>query len=142
MPTEYTVRAVHRGGMRIDGHAAGQSVAMDYPLAAGDQCAGFTPLQLLLVSLAGCSGNSLAVLLRKLKQPVAGIEVEVKAVRREEHPTVFTQISLEFVVRGQGLDEGAVSKALEQSEETVCPVWAMLKGATPIRATYRIEPSA
>jgi putative redox protein len=138
MPSELSVHAVHEGEMRIRATAGAHAVIMDYPMRPDQQAAGLTPLQLLLASLAGCSGNALAILLRKAKQPVAGIEVRARGDRREQHPTVLTSIALEFLVRGAGVDPEAVALALRASEEKICPVWAMLKGGTPITASFRV----
>jgi putative redox protein len=113
------------------------TVAVDYPPPLGDGD-GFTGLQLLLLSLAGCSGTSVAGLLRRMKQPVAGMEVKATAERRDEHPTVLTTIHLEFLVSGSGVDPAAVKRAIALSEKQFCPVWAMLKAGTPISSTFEI----
>ena len=68
-------------------------------------------LELLLASLASCAGGSMVVLLRKLKQPAQGVDVNVRAVRRDQHPTLLTEIAMEFVVRGTGLDPAVVARA-------------------------------
>jgi uncharacterized OsmC-like protein len=60
-------------------------------------------------------------------------------MRREQHPTVLTDISLEFVISGK-VDPEAVRKSLKISADQLCPVWNMLKGTTPINATFRIVP--
>jgi putative redox protein len=80
----------------------------------------------------------MVVLLRKLKQPAQGVDVNVQAVRRDQHPTLLTEIAMEFVVRGTGLDHDVVARALAQAEDQICPVWAMLKGGTRITSSLRI----
>ena len=141
MLTELTIHAVNRGGMVVTAGDGRHTVTMDYPMPGteSEKLAGLTPLRMLLASLAACSGNTLAVLLRKMRQPVGDVEVDARGLRREEHPTVIAEIALEFTVHGAGVEPAAVEKALAISEEQVCPVWAMLKGGTPITATYRIE---
>ena len=140
MPAEAHVHAVHEGGMRITAGDGEHSITMDYPMADADPgLAGMTPLKVLLASLAGCSGNALAVLLAKMRQPVSGIEVDLRAVRRDEHPTVYTEIGLEFVVKGEGVDPAAVERAVAAAEGQICPVWAMLKPGTPITCAWRVE---
>ena len=67
-------------------------------------------------------------------------ELDARGLRRDEHPTVITEIALEFTVHGAGVEPAAVEKALAISEEQVCPVWAMLKDGTPITATYCVVP--
>ena len=138
MKTELTVHAVHAGGMRVLASDGKFDVMMDYPMNAGESTAGPTPLTMLLASLAACSVNSVLVVLKKMHQPVNNIEVNAKAVRSAEHPTVLTGISLEFTVKGEGVDPAAVSRALQLSEERLCPVWNMLKGGTPIKATFNL----
>ena len=63
---------------------------------------------------------------------------EVRGLRRDEHPTVITEIALEFTVHGAGVEPAAVEKALAISEQQVCPIWAMLKGGTRIASSYRV----
>lgn len=139
MTTELSIHAIYQGGMRVVAGDCNHQVTMDYPLKSDDAGAGLTPLQMLLASLAACSANSMmAVLKRRLNQPVDGLEVETHAVRRQEHPTVLTDISLEFLVQGHGIDPNAVSLALKLTEEQLCPVWNMLRGTTPIRASFRL----
>ncbi len=83
----------------------------------------------------------MVVLKRRLDQPVTGIEVDVRALRSEQHPTVLTEIALNFLVKGTGVEPEAVAKTIEISEDQLCPVWNMLKGSTPIQPTFRISES-
>jgi putative redox protein len=138
MTTELSVHAVHQGGMRVLAGTASHKVLMDYPLQPGATGEGLTPLQMLLASLAACSANSVMLILKKMNQPIAGLEVEAHGLRRQVHPTVLTGISLEFLVTGSGVDPAAVARALKLSEEQICPVWNMLKGKTPITTSLRI----
>lgn len=138
MPTELSVHAVHRGNMRITKSNGTHALPMDYPLKSGEAAEGLTPLEVLLASLAGCAGNSLAILLKKNRQPFTGLEVQAKGTRREEHPTVFTEISIEFLVRGKDVDASKVQRALRESEELICPVWAMLKPGVKINSSFSI----
>jgi putative redox protein len=142
MKTELTVRAVHKDGMQVLATDGQFDVLMDYPLESGNTGAGPTPLTMLLASLAACSLNSVLVVLQKMHQPLAGLNVEASAIRSSEHPTVLTGISLEFTVRGEAVESDKVAQALQMSEERLCPVWNMLKAGTPIRASFRIQKSA
>src|ERR1039457_3924519 len=138
MTTELFVHAIHQGGMRVLASTQNHQVLMDYPLQPGDAGEGLTPLQMLLASLAACSANSVMVLLKKMNQPIAGLEVEARGLRQQEHPTLLTEISLEFLVKGSSVAPEAVAPALKLSEEKICPVWNMLKGGTRITATFRV----
>jgi putative redox protein len=125
--------------MRVKASNGSHEVLMDYPVQPDERCEGLTPLQMLLASLAACSANSLMLVLRRrLNQPVTGLEVEVRALRTEQHPTVLTEIALEFQVHGNGVAPEAVEKAMKISEDQLCPVWNMLKAGTPITSSFRM----
>jgi putative redox protein len=136
---EHIAEAVHQEGMRFAVTVGPHSITTDYPLAPDDVGAGPRPLELLLGSLASCAGGSLIALLRRAGQSAKGLKVTARGQRRSEHPTLYTEIALEFVVCGS-VDPAAVAKAIDESEARICPVWAMLKPTTPIRASFRIEP--
>lgn len=139
MQTELVVRAVHEGGMRVRANSGEFDVVMDYPVGSSETLSGPTPLTMLLASLAACSVNSLMAVLKKMQQPVTGLGVEARALRSTEHPTVLTNIFLEFTVTGDAVDRAAVARALQLSEERLCPVWNMLKPSTEICAKFHVE---
>ncbi len=138
MPNEMQVHAVRESGMRFAASVGGHTVTLDYPLPPSEACSGPSPLQMLLTSLAVCSGSTVALVLERMKQPLTGLEVDARAVRSDEHPTVLTEIKLDFVVRGAGVGPDSVERALRIAEGQLCPVWAMLKAGTPITASYRL----
>ena len=121
--------------------AGEHDVTIDYPMRPDETVAGPTPLQLLLASLAACSGSTVALVLRRMEQPFEALEVHARGRRRDEHPTVITDIDLEFVVSGTDVEVAAIERALKIAEDQLCPVWAMLKVGTPIRPTFRLETS-
>ena len=139
MAKEVHTDAVFKAGMRFDGISgrAGRSVAIDFAPEGAD-IDGFTPLELLLASLASCSGQVVVGLLKRMGQDVKDLLVHARGTKKEIHPTVLTSIDLDFEFRGGTLDGASIEKALAMSEERFCPVWAMLKAATPIKATYRL----
>lgn len=138
MPTELVVHAVHQGGMKFAAAMGEHSLVLDYPYPPGHSAEGPTPLQMILTSLAVCSGSTLALLLENMGQAVEGLRVEARGLRRDDHPTVLTEIALEFVLRGEGLEPETVRQAIAMAEERLCPVWSMLKAGTPISATFRL----
>jgi putative redox protein len=136
---ELRASAVHQEGMRFVVTAGSHSLTTDYPLDAAETGVGPRPLELLLGSLASCAGGAMVALLRRAGQTIAGLTVTARGERRVEHPTVFTAIALDYVVRGP-IDPAIVASALAQSEERICPVWAMLKPGTALTASFRVEP--
>ncbi len=137
MRTDLTVRALHLGGMRVDAQIRDQVVPFDYPAEAGRNP---TPLEVLLASLAACAANTLhMVLSRKMGARLQSLEVEATAQRREEHPTVLTEIELAYRLQGEGLDSELVQRALGIAEDQLCPVLAMLRPGTKITSSWRID---
>jgi putative redox protein len=114
-------------------------VVMDGPEEFGGSNAGIRPKELLLLSLAGCSGSDVAVILKKKKINLDGFEMNVSAEMQETHPQVYTKINLEYVFYGKEIPKEAVERAIELSQKTYCSVTAMLQKAVEITHTYRIE---
>jgi putative redox protein len=113
------------------------AIPIDYIPPFGDG-QGYTPLEMLLMSLAACSGGTIGILLRKTGKTVTGITVNAKGTRREQHPTSFQKIFLEFTVNSADTKGADMEKAIKFAEESVCPVWAMVKGNAEIVTEYKI----
>jgi putative redox protein len=117
-------------------------VMMDGPVDAGGNEAGSRPKELLLMALGGCTGSDVVSILAKKHAPVTGFEMNLTATSREEHPQVFTDIHVEYVIYGAGVNPADVERAIELSTTKYCSVSAMLKPAIAITHSYRIESTA
>ncbi len=137
MPTQLSIHATSEGGLRMTATNGAHTVKTDYPVKPGETATGLKPMELLLVSLGTCGGSVVGSLLTKMNQPATGVEVDVRGERRDEHPTIFTSIAVEFIVRGRGVQPAAVERAIAQAD-SLCPVWAMLKPATTIKTAFKI----
>lgn len=134
-----TAVAKLEAGMRFEGEAgSGHRVLLDAPSRDGGQHAGFRPMELLLVGLAGCTGMDVISILRKKHQDVTGYEVRVEGIRAETHPMVFEDITVEHIITGHHLDREAVRRAIELSEQRYCGASAMLGKVTELRHMYCI----
>jgi putative redox protein len=99
---------------------------------------GPTPMELLAVSLGGCTAMDVISILRKMRQPLEELRVEVRGETAEEHPRRF--VSLEIVYHFTGaLDEDKVRRAVELSETRYCSVEATLRPAVPITSQVVFE---
>ena len=129
-----------QGKMQLKGKGhTGHEVQIDYIPPFGEDN-GFTPLELLMVSLASCSGQTIQLLLGKMGKKIEQLEVLANGTRRlDEHPTIITDIDLQFNLRGDKLDAPSVEKAIKMSEEEFSPVWAMLKNNVAITWHYSIS---
>lgn len=113
-------------------------IVMDADAKYGGTDKGMRPMELLLVAIGGCSGMDVASVLQKKKQRLSGIEIKVNGINAESYPQKFTEIELEFIVRGKDLSEQAVKKAVESSMDKYCSVKATLEGAAKINYRYTI----
>lgn len=114
-------------------------VTMDGPESFGGNNAGSRPKELLLMALGGCTGSDVASILQKKRVPVEELEIHLVANTRDEHPQVYTDIHIEFIVRGKGINPKDVERAIELSSTKYCSVSAMLRPAVDITHSYRIE---
>jgi len=138
-----TVQATLEGDMRfVAASGSGHHVTLDAAEHGGGQDAGFRPMELLLVGLAGCTGMDVISILRKKRLHVIGYEVYVQGVRAEDHPMVFVEITVEHVVTGHHIQPEAVTRAIELSKERYCGAGAMLGKVAHLTHIYRIVEAA
>jgi putative redox protein len=126
-------------GLAFSGTAGtGFSINLDADQEAGGKNTGFLPLELMALSLAGCTAMDVISILQKKRQVVTAFNVEVHADRAEQHPRVFTRASILYHVYGEAVDEAAVLRAIELSARRYCPAQGMLNQVFPIELQYRI----
>lgn len=99
---------------------------------------GIRPLELMAISLAGCTAMDVISILKKKRQDVSDFEVRVDVDRANEHPKVFTSAVIDYIVTGKNVDEKAVVRAIQLSAERYCPAHAMLSKVFPIELHYKI----
>ena len=113
-------------------------VTMDGPENFGGSNAGIRPKELILLSLAGCTGSDVISILSKKRTPLDDFEINIKADVADEHPQVFTKIDLEYVFYGKNLNVKDIERAIELSQTKYCSVTAMLQKAVEMTHSYRI----
>jgi putative redox protein len=97
------------------------------------------PMELLLMSLGGCTGMDVLSILVKMKQSVEDFHIELEGEHAPEHPKIYTKIEMVYVVAGN-VDAAKLERAIELSEEKYCSISAMLRAAgVNIQTSYRIE---
>ncbi len=132
-------RITHVDGLRFVGEASsGHAIVMDGDTKFGGRDTAVRPTELLLIGLGGCSGMDVISILKKKQQDVRGLEMNVKGRKADTYPQKFTEITIEFVVRGHNISEEAVKRAVDLSMEKYCSVKATLEGSAKIDFTYRI----
>ena len=99
---------------------------------------GFHPIELMAVSLAGCTAMDVISILTKKQQLVRAFEVQVHTTQAEEFPKVFTHAVITYRVTGHGVDESALRRSIELSATKYCPAHAMLGKVVPMEFHYEI----
>jgi putative redox protein len=118
-------------GITPSGHAQAIETKSERASAA-------TPMELVLLALGSCTGVDVISILRKKRQQVTDYRIEVSGERREEFPRSYTRLYVKHIVRGHGVSEAAVARAIELSETKYCSVAATLRGSAEIVTTYEI----
>ena len=113
------------------------AISIDYFPPFGDGL-GYTSLELFLLSLSSCLASSVALLLRKMNKNLTGLKVESHALRSEIHPTILYSINLNLIIQSTNADILSVNKAIELSENQLCPVLNMLSEKVKVIVSHEI----
>ena len=116
--------------------AGGSGFQVRFDSPSGPQ--GASPMELVALASAACTASDVISILQKKQQKVTEFEVDVVGLRAAEHPKVFTEIDLEYVVAGEEIDPKAVERAIELSLTKYCSVNKMLENSVKINHHYRI----
>jgi putative redox protein len=114
-------------------------VMMDGPESVGGTNAGARPKELILYALGGCTASDVVNILRKKRVPLQGFEMHLTGHERDEHPKIFTDIHVEYIFVGDGIQPEDVERAIALSTTKYCSVSAMLQPTVKISHSYRIE---
>ena len=96
------------------------------------------PMQMILASLAGCSGVDVVNILKKKRVNFSDLQIKVSGQRADTHPKVYTDIHVTYYVWGEDIKEKDVKQAIELSEDKYCSVSAMLKSTAKIESDFQI----
>ena len=117
----------------------GRAIEMDGAPKIGGSDKAARPMEVLLMSLAGCSSMDVLDILSKQRQHVEDYRIEIDAEReKEKTPALFTDVHVHFILKGD-LNEKKVERAIRMSMETYCSVTKILEKTAHITWEYTIE---
>ena len=126
-------------GMLMVGKShSGHSITMDGPIEIGGENLGVRPMEMLLLGVAGCTMIDVVTTLQKMRQDLSHCETRISAERAKEHPKVFTDIHIHFIVQGKDLDSKKVDKAITLSAEKYCSASIMLGKTAKITHDFEV----
>src|SRR6266496_6183664 len=134
-----TASATLASGMHFVGEIDGFRMDLDAEETVGGVGAGPQPHRLLLLAMAGCTAMDVLSILRKKRQQVNGLSVEVQGSRANQHPRVYTRFEVLYRVRGTHIDPQAVARAIELSTTRYCPVIGLLGKVAEVATRFEIE---
>ena len=117
---------------------SGHSVVMDGPESAGGRNMGIRPMEMLLLGMGGCASFDVISILKKSRQNIVDCKAELEAERADAVPSVFTAISIKFIVSGHHLKEKQVARAVSLSAEKYCSASIMMEAAG-VKVTHDYE---
>ena len=99
---------------------------------------GPSPMELVLIGAGGCSSYDVVHILEKGREAIEDCFVEMDADRADTDPKVFTRIHLHFIVKGRGLSEAKVARAVDLSIEKYCSAMTMLAKTATVTHDFEI----
>lgn len=117
----------------------GGLIRMDGSTSIGGLEGGFSPMQLLLAGVGGCSAVDIIGILNKQRQDLQDLTVEVEGDRQsKEEYSEFISIHIKFIFTGN-LEESKVERAINLSLDKYCSVSKTLEKASEITHSYEIK---
>ena len=106
---------------------------------SGNDAYGFRPYQLLVSSIAVCSGGVLRNILEKMRMPAENISIQVKeVVRNPDEANKLEKIHLHFILEGAKIEETKLQKAMELTKKNCSMVQSVIESITVVE-TYEIQ---
>lgn len=128
----------HIKGMHFEGEGNSKlHTQIDSSVTAGGTGYGSSPMELILMAIAGCSGMDIVSILEKMRTPFDRFEISVQGDRAAEHPRIFTDIEIIYKFWGYELPEDKLLRAIQLSMEKYCSVANMLDKVANL--TYKLE---
>jgi putative redox protein len=110
----------------------GHSVLLDNKSKKEGEVAGISPMELLLMGLAGCSSIDVVAILNKQKLNPTSLKMEVEGERNEtEIPSLFNKINVKVIVEGETSPE-KIRRAVQLSFDKYCSVSKTLEHTAEI----------
>ena len=118
---------------------SGHEVILDGPKELGGKDLGMRPMEMMLIGMGGCTSFDVVTILKKSRQQITGCIAEIEATRADKIPKVFTSIHIHFLIKGIGLQEKAVERAVELSANKYCSASIMLGKSVKITHDFVIS---
>jgi putative redox protein len=136
LAAQVSVKLEHVDGLKFNVKLSGErKIELNSTEEMGQS---FGPMELFLVSLAGCTAMDVQWIMDRQRQKVDRLEISAVGTRRDEDPKYYKTVELEYTLSGPSIRKDAVERAIRLSKDRYCSVMAMLKDVVRIDVKYRI----
>jgi putative redox protein len=118
---------------------SGAEVLLDGKPDIGGEGRGMRPTELFLTGLAGCAAMDVVHILKRQREPLEHLAIDIEGDRSTEPPTRFTAVRLTFTARG-AVDPHKLERAVALSVEKYCTVRNTLDPALELTWQAVLEP--
>jgi putative redox protein len=105
----------------------------------GDSTAGPSPVQMLVIGLAGCMAIDVLDIVGKGRHPLSAFRVSASAERAPGPPRRVLSVTLSFHVHG-AVPNPVVERAIALSRDKYCSVWHSLREDIELRTLFEVVP--
>lgn len=116
---------------------SGATLQLDAAPSIGGENKGFRPMESLLAGLGGCAAIDVISILKKQRQTIDDVRIEIDAKRRAVQPAIFETIRVSFLLTGK-IEPNKVDKALQLVADKYCSVYRIMNESADIHFDYQI----
>jgi putative redox protein len=129
---KHSVRLEQIGAAAFEATASsGGSLVVDGSSDIGGEGRGMRPTEVLLAAIASCSAMDVVHILRKQKQALEHLTIDIEGVRVDATPAPYKTVKLVFTARGV-VEDDKLQRAVSLAVEKYCSVRATLDPAVEI----------
>lgn len=125
----------HSEALKFEVEVEGRRIELNSSKMIGQA---FTPMELFLVALAGCTAMDVQWIMDRERRKVDKFDMAVSGIRRGEDPKYYESIDIRYNFAGPDLGKDAVERAIRLSQEKYCSVRAMVNDSVKLNITYTI----
>ena len=133
---QVSVNLHHSTELKFEVDVSGRKVELNSAEVMGQA---FTPMELFLVALGGCTAMDVQWIMDRQRQKLDKFDISLSGTRRTEDPMYYESIDLKYSFTGPNIRKDAVERAIRLSKEKYCSVLAMIKDSVKLKIAYSIS---
>ena len=114
----------------------GNKISVGTPEIDGEEFNGFSPGDMMLTSLAACSGIDVVTILKKQRQYVTNLEIKVTGTQEKDAPWTWIKAHIEYTIKGQNLNKNWIKRAIDLSENKYCSIGSTIAPKCTITSDF------